>query len=160
MNKPIAIVIGDPNSISSEIIFKFWLQKKKFKHLPCLLIGNFDLLNKQLKFFKYNLKLKLIDTNFNLKELNGKEIPIINIQYKQKNVFQKISKKTNNFIFSCFSEALNLIKKKKIIGFINGPIAKETLFKNKFNGVTEYISSKVGYKNKSIAENISIKSLR
>ena len=126
------------------------MRKKKFKHLPCLIIGNFTLLNKQLKFFKYNLKLKLIDKNFNLKKLNKKEIPIINVKYNQKYIFQKISKKTNNFIFNCFSEALNLVKEKKIIGFINGPISKETLFKSRFNGVTEYISSKIGYKNREV----------
>ncbi len=28
MTKPIAIILGEPNSISSEIIFKAWLKKK------------------------------------------------------------------------------------------------------------------------------------
>ena len=28
MTKPIAIIIGEPNSISSEIIFKSWIKKK------------------------------------------------------------------------------------------------------------------------------------
>ena len=56
MTKAIAIIAGEPNSISSEIIFKCWQKKKAFKHLPCLLIGNFNLLNKQLIYFEYNLK--------------------------------------------------------------------------------------------------------
>ena len=28
MTKPIAIILGEPNSISSEIIFKSWIKKK------------------------------------------------------------------------------------------------------------------------------------
>ena len=34
MNLPIAIVAGEPNSISSEIIFKAWKLRKKFIHKP------------------------------------------------------------------------------------------------------------------------------
>ena len=43
MKKVIGIILGEPNSIASEIIFKSWIKKKKFKHLPCIVIGNFKL---------------------------------------------------------------------------------------------------------------------
>ena len=36
------------------------------------------------------------------------------------------------------------MKNKKILGVINCPVAKETLFKNKHQGVTEYLSKKTG----------------
>ena len=49
MKKIIAIVAGEPNSISSEIIFKTWLLKKKFQHKPFIIIGNINLLNLQKK---------------------------------------------------------------------------------------------------------------
>ena len=52
MNKPIAIIAGEPNSISSEIIFKSWKLRKKYKHKPFLLIGSFKLLNLQKKKIK------------------------------------------------------------------------------------------------------------
>ena len=81
MNSPIAIILGEPNSISSEIIFKSWIKKKKFRHIPCLVIGNYNLLHRQLKYFKFNLKLKLINNNFKLSDLKGNSIPIINIDY-------------------------------------------------------------------------------
>ena len=63
MTKPIAIILGEPNSISSEIIFKSWIKKKKFRHPPCFVIGNYNLLYRHLKYFKFNLKLKLIEIN-------------------------------------------------------------------------------------------------
>ena len=52
MNKPIAIIAGEPNSISSEIIFKSWNLRKKYKHKPFFIIGSFDLLELQKKKIK------------------------------------------------------------------------------------------------------------
>ena len=49
MIKPIAIVAGEPNSISSEIIFKSWILRKKYFHKPFFVIGSIDLLNVQKK---------------------------------------------------------------------------------------------------------------
>ena len=34
MTKPIAIIAGEPNSISSEIIFKSWKLRKRYIHKP------------------------------------------------------------------------------------------------------------------------------
>ena len=149
MTKPIAIILGEPNSIASEIIFKSWIKKKKIKHHPCIVIGNYNLLYRHLKYFKFNLKLKLIEKNFKYEDLKGTAIPVINIKYKQKKIFEKISKKSNKFIFNCFSESLYLLKQNKILGIINGPVSKETLLNKKFNGITEFIAHKTGYHNKA-----------
>ena len=55
MSKPIAIIAGEPNSISSEIIFKSWKMKKKYNNKPILIIGSIKLLDLQkkslIKFF-------------------------------------------------------------------------------------------------------------
>ena len=150
MNKPIAIVLGEPNSISSEIIFKSWIKKKKIRHSPCLVIGNFNLLKKHLKFLKFNLQLKLIKKNFKLEDLKSRSIPIIDVKFSQKKAFEKITKKSNKFIFSCFAVVLNLLKKKKVIGMINGPISKETLLNKRFSGITEFIAHKTGNYNKAV----------
>ena len=52
MRKPIAIIAGEPNSISSEIIFKCWKLRKKFKLKPFVIIGSISLLNLQKKKIK------------------------------------------------------------------------------------------------------------
>ena len=49
MNKPIAIIAGEPNSISSEIIFKCWKMRNLYIHKPLLVIGSIYLLNLQKK---------------------------------------------------------------------------------------------------------------
>ena len=102
MKKPIAIIAGEPNSIASEIIFKSWILKKTYKHKPMFIIGSFKLINQQMKKLKYKIKIKKISENFILKDLNGKELPIYDVNYTQKKPFEKISSRSNEYIFKCF----------------------------------------------------------
>ena len=113
MKKPIAIIAGEPNSISSEIIFKSWILRKNYYHKPLFIIGSFNLLNLQNKKLKYKIKLKKINKNFEIKDLATNELPIYDVKYEQNKPFIKISNKSSNYIFNCFDEALKLIKKRK-----------------------------------------------
>ena len=146
MTKPIAIIAGEPNSISSEIIFKCWKLKKKYIHKPLFIIGSVQLLNLQMKQLKYKIKIKKINKHFKIRDLNEIELPVYDIDYTQKKPFEKISSKSNKYIFKCFEVALKFVKDKKILGFINCPISKEYLFKNKHQGVTEFLSKKLNKK--------------
>jgi 4-hydroxythreonine-4-phosphate dehydrogenase len=150
MKKPIAIIAGEPNSISSEIIFKSWKSKNKYKHKPFFIIGSVQLLNSQMKKLKYNIKIKKIDNNFKMKDLLKKELPVYDIHYNQKKPFENLSSRSNIYILKCFDLASKLANKKKIIGFINCPISKEFLFKNKYQGVTDYLSKKESKKNNAV----------
>ena len=142
MNKAIAIIAGEPNSISSEIIFKTWKLRKKYNHRPYFIIGNIDLLNLQKKKLKFSIKLKEINNNFKIKDLKSNYLPVFNVKYNQKKAFENISNKSSKYILKCFDQAIRFVENKKIIGFINCPVSKEYLFKNKEMGVTEYLSKK------------------
>jgi len=150
MKKPLAIIAGEPNSISSEIIFKSWKLRRQYTHKPLFIIGSIRLLNLQKKKLKHRIKIKKINKNFKINELNGTELPVYDIKYNQKKPFEKISDKSNKYIFKCFDVALKFIKNKKILGFVNCPISKESLFKNKLQGVTEFLSKKVDKKNNEV----------
>ena len=144
MTKPVAIIAGEPNSISSEIIFKSWKLRKQYNHKPLIIIGSIHLLNLQKKKLKYHVRIKEVNSNFKMRDLRRNELPVFNVEYKQKKSFQKISSKSNKYIFKCFDIAINLFKNKKIKGFVNCPISKESLFKNKHQGITEFLSKKAG----------------
>ena len=150
MNKPIAIIAGEPNSISSEIIFKSWLLRKKFKSRPFLIIGSIDLLKIQRKKLNFKIEIKKINSDFQIKDLKSNKLPIIDIKYMQKKPFEKISNKSSKYIFSCFDVALKLVKTKKIVGFINCPVSKESLFVKKHQGITEFLSKKLGKNGKEV----------
>ena len=142
MTKPIAIIAGEPNSISSEIIFKCWKLRKRYIHKPLVIIGSIKLLTLQKKKLKFSIKIKEVNEDFSIKDLKGSELPVYNVDYNQKKSFQKISIKSNKYIFECFDIAINLFKNKKILGYINCPVSKEFLFKKKYKGITEYLSKK------------------
>jgi 4-hydroxythreonine-4-phosphate dehydrogenase len=150
MIKPIAIIAGEPNSISSEVIFKAWNLRKKFSHKKFFIIGSTNILEMQKKKLNYKIKIKKIDKNFTLNQLNGPELPVLDVKYSQKKPFEKISIKSKNYIFQCFETALNFIEKKRIAGFVNCPVSKENLFTNKDYGVTEYLSRKTRKKNNEV----------
>jgi len=150
MNKPIAVIAGEPNSISSEIIFKSWKLRSNYNHRPFFVIGSYNLLFKQNKKLKFKIKFKKINNNFKISQLKGPELPIYDIQYKQKKPYEKISSKSNKYIFKCFDVALKLVKEKKICGLINCPVAKEFLFKNNHQGITEFLSTKINMKGNEV----------
>ena len=52
MNK-FAIILGEPNSINSEI-----LVKSIAKNYPCVIIGSYNLIKAQLKILKIKLNIK------------------------------------------------------------------------------------------------------
>ena len=127
MKKIIAIIAGEPNSISSEIIFKSWKSRNSYKHKSFFVIGSIQLLNSQMKKLKYNFKINKINKNFKIKDLHKNKMNIYDVPYSQKKPFENISSKSNKYIFECFKLALKLIREKKIVGLINCPISKETL---------------------------------
>ena len=144
----ILIALGEPNSTFSEILFKYFSSidfKKNTKKI--ILVGNKDLLYRQMRKLKYTLYLNEI---YELKHAKKKLINIINIDYDFKKTFTKISSYSNNYIKKCFDISLKILKKNKSIGFINGPISKKHFLKKKYPGITEYIASKTNTKKQTM----------
>ena len=145
MRKKIIIILGEPNSIASEIFLKSLDYIKKTK-LNFIIIGNYSLLKKQAKYL--NLKLN-ISLNFaNINNLNNNQFNFINIEYNQIKAFDFKCRKTDIFIEKCFEYAIMIIKKNIAAGIINLPINKSKFTKNKYKGITEYIADKTNNKNK------------
>ena len=146
-NKPIIIVAGEPFSVFLEIFFKS-IQTNNFKK-PIILIVSKKLLIKQMKVLNFDFKINDIKNDMsNLHKLNNKKINIININFKFNKFFDKISNNSNKYINNSFNIALDLLKKYKCSGLINGPISKKNFLKRKFLGITEYLANQLNRKNK------------
>jgi len=146
-NKPLIIVAGEPFSIFSEIFLKSIKKKICKRHI--ILIISKNLFIKQMKRLNVKLQVNMIDIeNFNLNRLSKKKINIINVNFKFKKTFDKISNKSNHYIEECFAIALKLLKKNIFAGLINGPISKKNFLKEKFSGITEYLAHKTNKDNK------------
>ena len=138
--KPIIIIAGEPNSIFSEIFFK--TIKKKFKS-PIILIASHKLLKMQMQKLKCKKKIRLLDKKkLDYYSLNNKSINLIDINYKQKKAFTKISDKSIPYIKKSFKVAFEIINSGFSDKLINGPISKKYFLKKKYQGITEYISKK------------------
>ena len=147
--KPIIVVAGEPYSVFLEIFFKS-KKNNKFKN-PIILIASHNLLIQQMKRLDFHFKINLIDEKkINFTKLDNKYINLIDVNFKFTNIFDKISNKSNSYISNCFKIALEILKKNNCKGLINGPISKKNFLKQKFLGITEFLSSKVN-KNNQIA---------
>jgi len=141
----ILIILGEPQSTFSEILFKYFNSKEFSKNKKkIILIGSVSFMKKQMKKLKFNLNLNAIE---NIKEAKINELNILNINYNSQKIFSKISSNSKKYISNCFKIALNLINNNKKIALINGPISKKYFLNKKYLGVTEYISKKTKSKN-------------
>ncbi len=151
IKKPLLIVAGEPYSVFSELFLKIYSKKIKKINIPIILIVSKKLFHKQMKKLNYSYKIRDIKINDILKKkINNKKINIIDIKFKFNKAFDKITDRSNNYIKKSFDAALDLLKNKKAIGMINGPISKKHFLKNKFLGITEYLSKKTKSKNNEV----------
>ena len=144
LNK-ILIILGEPQSTFSEILFKYFNSKEFSKNKKkIILIGSLNLFQKQMKKLKFNLNLNLIK---DVKYAKINKLNILNVNYNNQKIFSKISSNSKKYISNSFKIALNLIMNNKKIALINGPVSKKFFLKNKYPGITEYISKKTKSKN-------------
>ena len=113
---------------------------------PLVVIASHDLLISQMRYLKYKVPINIINDKFKSKELSLNKINCINIDFKFSKPFNKISNISLKYNEKSFKLALKLIKKKKFLGLINGPISKKHFLKKKFLGITEYIAKKTNTK--------------
>ncbi len=145
-SKPIILIAGEPYSVFYEIFFKS-LKNKNIKKIksPILIIGSKKLLKDQMNSLNYKFSVNEIDKDFlKLKKIKNNKINIINVNFKYKKIFDKISNKSNNYINECCDVAIDLVGKTKSKVLINGPISKKFFLKKKYPGMTEYFASRTG----------------
>jgi 4-hydroxythreonine-4-phosphate dehydrogenase len=148
VKEPIIIVGGEPNSVFLEIFFKS-LKTNTYKS-PIIIIISKKLLQEQMKKLDFNFKINDIGKELkDFSKLTNKKINLINIDYKFKNCFEKITSKSNAYIDETFKIALNFIKQNNLSKFINGPVSKKSFLKGKTLGITEYLAKKT--KNNEVA---------
>ena len=107
MNKPIAIIAGEPNSIASEIIFKSWILRRKYICKPWFIIVNYQHLNVQRKKLNYQIDLKKINKESEINKTSKNKLLVYDIEYKQKRPFEKISDKLTKL---SVEQSLKLVK--------------------------------------------------
>ena len=157
--KFVIIVLGEPYSIFSEVIGKYF-KKKIYPKKKIILIGDVSLLTKQLKKLNLTLSLNIIA---DIKDAEFNTLNIINIKFNFKKIFKKIDSKSNKYIENSFLEALKILKENKNqCLLINGPVSKKSFLKKNYLGITEYLAQKTKSSNQVMLiynSNISVSPL-
>ena len=89
------IVLGEPNSINSEILAK----SNAFKS-NAIIIGSYELLKSQLKILKIKRKLRKIKKTEDIKK-NDKVLNVLDIPLKFKKAFNVNHKESSNYVKKC-----------------------------------------------------------
>jgi len=141
-NLPIAITMGDPSGINSEIILKAFKQISKRK-ISFFIICDPDWIKKSKKIFNINIPINIISRKINIKKDKLNILPL-----KNKILFDlgKPNKKNNKAILESLNTAINLAKNNEVSGIVTLPIYKKNLMENNSNfiGHTEYLAEKDG----------------
>ena len=130
------IILGEPNSINSEILAKSIAFKNK-----AIVVGNYNLLKSQLKILKINRKLKKVKNPEKIVKFS-KALHVLDIPLKFNNPFSVSYKESSVYIKKCLNMGHRLCLQKRFRGMINCAINKKNLFKSKNLGVTEYLAKK------------------
>ncbi len=147
MSKKIIIISGDPNSINSEIIYKAWKKINKKIKKRVYLVGNYNLIKKQLR--KLNYKIDIVKISKLKDNVISTNLKIIDIPLNFKNPFKVNFKESSKFVLKSLNLAHKLGKDKKVNGVINCPIDKNLIKASKKTGVTEFLASKCKIKDSS-----------
>ena len=136
------------------MLFNFAIYRFKLKYQKSRLGYSWTIIQPivylAILFFVYNIFLsqKLNELNKDFSNIKKGEINFVNVKYNKFSFSKKkITTISNSYIEKSFKKALEIIKKKKCSGVINGPISKKSFLKGKYNGITEYLAKKTNTKN-------------
>ena len=139
------VIEGDPEGVFLELFFKT-LKSKSFKNYLILICSKNNLV-KQMNKAKFKKKINLLDIKkMNEILLKKKEINLIDVKIKKTKNKNLNNKNIKDYIEKCFEISFKLIKEGFANKLINGPVDKKIFLKNKFLGVTEYVSNKFNKK--------------
>ena len=139
MKKKIILVLGDPNSVNSEIIFKSWNKLSKSTKKRIYLIANYNLVLEQFKKLNYSIACTLVKNIYDKQTSN--KLKIININLSFKKPFSISKNISSKFVKNSLHLAHKIALDKNVIGLINCAINKSLLSKRNI-GVTEFLAKK------------------
>ena len=136
--KLVAVTMGDPSGISTEIIIKSW---KKTAN-TFFVIHDPDYIKKVANKLKTKVKIKIISRPKEAHEVYKNFLPVLPIKIDKDTKLGKQNHKNSEKIFHSIDLAVELAKKKEVSGIVTSPISKEVLskFKKNFSGHTEYLA--------------------
>ena len=139
--KPIVISMGEPSGISSEILIKTWINRKRKKLLPFFVVDDKSKIEFVINLFKFDVKIKLIKNPSETFDFFNNYLPVYDLGNKIKFKLGQPEKKNSKFIIDSLNKSFNFVKNKQASALVTLPICKKTMkqFGFNYNGQTEYV---------------------
>ncbi|MFL2661313.1 MAG: 4-hydroxythreonine-4-phosphate dehydrogenase PdxA [Alphaproteobacteria bacterium] len=154
--KPIAVTMGEPSGISSEIIIKAWKKRKEKKLPPFILVDDIQKLHQVNNLFDLDAHFHSIKNNEDPLKIFQHSLPVIDIRANIKLSLGKPDSRNSKYVIKSINKAFELVYSKQASAILTLPVCKKTLKKAefRFHGQTEYLSylakKKTGEKNTEI----------
>ena len=139
--KPIVISMGEPSGISSEILIKTWINRKRKKLLPFFVVDDKSKIEFVINLFKFDAKIKLIKDPSETFDIFNNYLPVYDLGNKIKFKLGQPEKKNSKFIIDSLNKSFDFVKNKQASALVTLPICKRTMkqFGFNYNGQTEYV---------------------
>ena len=143
---PLALTMGDPSGIGSEII-SLALEKEDFRQ-RCMVVGDLDRLRIGARKAGSDVKYKAISDPGVASSFDGK-IPVLDLKNVPRNLrFGDLSREAGEASYRCLVAAIDLALEKKVAGIVTAPLNKESLHLagHSYPGHTEILAERTGAK--------------
>ena len=143
----VALTMGDPSGISTEITLKAWKSKKSKS--PFFLIHDPQYVQKIIKRMDINVKIKVIKHPNETFKYYKKYLPILAIKINSLTRLGKPNRKNAKSIMDSINKAVSIVDSGNASSIVTNPISKEIINKiqRNFRGHTEYLAKKDKKKN-------------
>ena len=138
--KIIALTMGDPSGISTELIIKCW-KKNKSKY-SFFIIHDPDFVSNIIKKMKVNINIKIISSPNEAKKYYKNYLPVYPIYIAKKTYLGTPNNENSKKILESIDIAVKFAKENKIAGIVTNPVSKKIISKvrKNFTGHTEYLA--------------------
>ncbi len=140
--KPIAVSMGEPSGVASEIIIKTWLKRKKLNLPPFILVDDLQKISQLNELFNLKAKFKAIKVPEEGLSIFNDAIPIVDLKADINLNLGVSDKRNNKYVLKSIKKSFDFVYNKKCSSLLTLPVCKKTLKQERFNfnGQTEFLS--------------------
>lgn len=138
----VALTMGDPSGISTEITLKSWKSRKI--RSPFFVIHDPNYINKMIKKMGLRMKIKTINHPKESFKYYKKYLPVFPIEINSETELGKPDKRNTKNILKSINKAVDFVKNGEASSVVTNPVSKDIINKvqKNFRGHTEYLAMK------------------
>ncbi|MCP4936860.1 MAG: 4-hydroxythreonine-4-phosphate dehydrogenase PdxA [bacterium] len=139
---PIALTMGDPAGIGTEITVLAWKKRQQHKLAPFFVLSRKSLFEKLAILDGFEIPLEMISSPEHANEVFSQALPVLELPQEVPAIAGKSDPSNGAMTILSISQAVELVKKGQAASVVTNPINKHVLYEAgfEFPGHTEYLA--------------------